>query len=172
MKKVIFLVGFVFLMVCLYAQTSRSVTISGVIQGSNYVSNVIITDFRTSFTLRVGNINNGLLHIELPLSGLERFYNTRELVLNDGINIAWIEFITDTDPNKKYLSLVNFEESDLIRFIYADRVGSFEVVNRYGPNETIRVEQGWNFYSFKTGTCDTLENYYRKGYVWTFAMLQ
>jgi hypothetical protein len=170
MKKVVFLGGFVFLMVSLYAQTSSSVTISGlrVLQRSEYVtgsSNVIITDFRTSFTLKVGNIDNGLLYIELPLSGLEQFYNTRELVLNNGINIAWIEFVTD----ENYLSLMNYDGYDIIRFIYADRAGSFYVKTF---DKTVTVEQGWNFYSFKTGTSDTLENYYSKGYVWTFDMLQ
>jgi hypothetical protein len=116
----------------------------------------------------VGNIANGVVNIELPLSGLEQYYNDAQnvyppVIPHNGINIIMTGFKTD----KNWLSLANYDTYDTISFIYADKAGSFE-----WSKKTIKVEEGWNFYSSKTGACDTLENYYLQGYVWTFEMFQ
>ncbi|MDR2864580.1 MAG: hypothetical protein LBV68_03100 [Spirochaetaceae bacterium] len=155
----------------LFAQTIAPVTISGikVLKRSKQItesSNVTMTDFRSPLKLTVGDIKSGLLHITLPVSGLEKFYDTREHVTSSsGLHFAWIEFTTDKSD---YLSLVNTDTGDIVRFIYATKAGNINV--KYLGK--LQLKKGWNFCSFKTGTGDTLENYYRKGYIWTFDMIQ
>jgi hypothetical protein len=197
-KKAIFILLFTLVIIAsLIAQVLSALVISGqqvrdstgdYTRAVNYTGTVdiIATTYTTRENISVGKISRGLLNITLPITGMEKYFDKEEdLILKDGVHIARAMFrprFPDDGTEEsffrpqQFLSLANYENYDVLHFYYASKDGSFNYDPPYAHGfrfeKDINVKRGWNIVSSKTCSSDTLENWYRKGYVWTFEMFQ
>ena len=155
---------------------SRAVNYTGTVD-------ILAQEYTTRENISVGKISGGLLDITLPITDMENYFDKGEnLILKDGVHIVDVLFRPSFPDDgteesffrrQRFLSLANYENYDVLHFYYASKDGSFN----YSPSgfhfeKDINVKQGWNIVSGITCSSDTLENWYRKGYVWTFEMFQ
>jgi hypothetical protein len=190
-KKAVFILLFTLVIIAsLIAQVLSTLVISGqqvrdYTKAVNYTGTVdiIAFEYTTRENISVGKISNGLLNITLPVTDMEKYFDKREdLILKDGVHIARAEFHSSFPDDgteesffrpQRFLSLANYENYDVLHFYYASKDGSFNYSSSgFHFEKDINVKRGWNIVSRITCSSDTLENWYRKGYVWTFDMFQ